>query len=142
MCYIDNISEVSHSFRDVLLFQASLVYMCKQIYIIYTRKYMLTQIVKSPNLAVERWSPLNRSFQTSRKHPRTKVTPDFHLTYIKIGEIWGRDKNDKNGYFSIFLHKIICCGCVVDTHPKHMSADLTKGSFGHLSSFCVINKNV
>ena len=80
MCNIDNISEVSHSFRDVLLFQTSLGYMCKQIYIIYTRKYMLTQIVKGPNLAVESLSPLNMSFQTSRKHLRTKVTPDFHLT--------------------------------------------------------------
>ena len=43
-------------------------------------------------------------------------------------EIWGRNQNDKNGKFSIFLHKIICCGCVLEsphrgdsnTHPKHM----------------------
>ena len=27
--------------------------------------------------------------KSSRKHLRTKVTPDFHLTYSKIGEIWG-----------------------------------------------------
>ena len=31
----------------------------------------------------------------SLKHLRTKVTPDFHLTYM--GEIWGRNQNDKNG---------------------------------------------
>ena len=67
---------------------------------------------------------------TSRKHLRTKVTPDFHLTYtvVKMGEICGWYQNDKNGKFSIFLHKIICCGCVLEsphrgdsnTHPKHM----------------------
>ena len=33
---------------------------------------------------------------TTRKHLRTKVTPDFHLTYSKIGEIWGRNQHDKN----------------------------------------------
>ena len=32
---------------------------------------------------------------TSRKHLRTKVTPHFHLTYSKKGEIWGRNQNDK-----------------------------------------------
>ena len=31
---------------------------------------------------------------TSRKHLRTKVTPDWHLTVKKTGEIWG-------WYFSI-----------------------------------------
>ena len=34
---------------------------------------------------------------TSRKHLRTKVTPDFHLIYSKKEEIWGRNQNDKNG---------------------------------------------
>ena len=34
----------------------------------------------------------------SGKHLRTKVTPDFHLTYSKkMGEILGRNQNDKNG---------------------------------------------
>ena len=41
---------------------------------------------------------------------------------------WGQNQNDKNGKFSIFLHKIICCGCVLEsphrgdsnTHPQHM----------------------
>ena len=50
------------------------------------------------------------------------------LSIVKMGEIWGRNQNDKNGLFSIFLHKIICCGCVSEsphrgdsnTHPKHM----------------------
>ena len=47
---------------------------------------------------------------------------------LKMEEIWGWNQNDKNGKFSIFLHKIICCGCVLEspprgdsnTHPKHM----------------------
>ena len=47
---------------------------------------------------------------------------------LKMGEIWGRNQNDKNGKFSLFLHKIICCRCVLEsphrgdsnTHPKHM----------------------
>ena len=64
----------------------------------------------------------------SRKHLRTKVTPDFHLHIVKMGEIWGWYQNGKKWYFSIFLHKIICCGCVLEsphrgdsnTHPKHM----------------------
>ena len=30
---------------------------------------------------------------TSRKHLRTKVTSDFHLTCSKKGEIWGRNQN-------------------------------------------------
>ena len=36
---------------------------------------------------------------SSRKHLRTKVTPDFHLTYhvIKMEEIWGQNQNDENG---------------------------------------------
>ena len=38
---------------------------------------------------------------TSRKHLRTKVTPDLHLTYSKTGEILGYCLNDKNGTFSI-----------------------------------------
>ena len=47
------------------------------------------------------------------------------LHIVKMGEIWGRNQNDKNGLFSIFLHKIICFGCVLElgdsnTHPKHM----------------------
>ena len=65
---------------------------------------------------------------TSRNHLRTKVTPDFHLTYSKNGGNLGRNRNIKNGLFSICLHKIICCGCVLEsphrgdsnTYPKHM----------------------
>ena len=45
-----------------------------------------------------------------------------------MGEIWGQNQNDKNGLFTIYLHKIIYCGCVLEsphrgdsnTHPKHM----------------------
>ena len=45
-----------------------------------------------------------------------------------MGEISGRNQNDKKRKISIFLHKIICSGCVLesphrgdsDTHPKHM----------------------
>ena len=58
-----------------------------------------------------------------------------HATYfpnapriVKMGEIWGRNQNDKKLKIWIFLHKIICCGCVFEsphrgdsnTHPKHM----------------------
>ena len=65
---------------------------------------------------------------TSRKHLRTKVTPDFHLTYIvKMGKSGVGIKLIKME-FSMFLHKIICCGCVLEsphrgdsnTHRKHM----------------------
>ena len=45
-----------------------------------------------------------------------------------MGEIWDRNQNDKKWKISIFLHKIICCGCVLEsprwgdsnTHPEHM----------------------
>ena len=33
----------------------------------------------------------------SRNHFRTKVTPDFHLTYSKNGGNLGRNQNDKKG---------------------------------------------
>ena len=44
--------------------------------------------------------------------------------------------------FSIFLHKIICCGCVLEspqrddsnTHPQHMSLWRTSGNSGKNSS--------
>ena len=47
---------------------------------------------------------------------------------VKMGEILGQNQNDKNGKNSIFFHKIICCGCVLEspcrgnsnTHPKCM----------------------
>ena len=40
----------------------------------------------------------------------------------------GSGRINKSGLFSLFLHKIICCGCVLEsphrgdsnTHPKHM----------------------
>ena len=51
----------------------------------------------------------------SRKHLHTKVTPDFHLTYSKNGGNLGSESNDKNGLISIFLHKIICCGRVLES---------------------------
>ena len=41
---------------------------------------------------------------SSRKQLRTKVTPDLHLTYSKMGEIWGwykMVKSDNFQYFSI-----------------------------------------
>ena len=53
----------------------------------------------------------------------TEVTPDLHLTYSKHGVNLGLES-----IYKIFLHKIICCGCVLEsphrgdsnTHPKHM----------------------
>ena len=41
--------------------------------------------------------PPRRQVFLSRKRLRTKVTPDFQLTYSKKWEIWGRNQNDKNG---------------------------------------------
>ena len=38
---------------------------------------------------------------TSRKHLRTKVTPDFHLTYSKNGRNLGSDSIDNFQYFFI-----------------------------------------
>ena len=43
----------------------------------------------------------NLEVHTLRKYLHTKVTPDFHLTscIVKMGEILGRNQNDKNGNF-------------------------------------------
>ena len=49
---------------------------------------------------------------TSRKHLRTKVTPDLHLTYSKNGGNLGLVLNDKKWKF---LHKIICCGDLLES---------------------------
>ena len=75
----------------------------------------------------------------SRKHLRTKVTPDFQLRYNKNGAwksgVWIKIiKMDKNQYFS----KIICCGCVLEsphrgdsnTHPQHMILWRTHDNLG------------
>ena len=45
-----------------------------------------------------------------------------------MGEILGWYQKDKTWLFSIFLNKIICCGCVLEsprrgdsyTHPRHI----------------------
>ena len=68
--------------------------------------------------------------QASRKHLRTKVAPDLHLTYSKDGGKSGVGIKmiKKMGKKSIFIHKIICCGCALEsphrgdsnTHSKHM----------------------
>ena len=66
-----------------------------------------------------------RSLDTSRKHFRTKVTPDLHLTYSKNGGNLGLVLNDKKWKF---LHKIICCGDLLESPrggdsnrlPQHM----------------------
>ena len=49
--------------------------------------------------------PVYNRIATSRKHLRTKVTPDFHLTYSKNGENWGRIQNDKSEEFLYFSIK-------------------------------------
>ena len=41
----------------------------------------------------------------SRKHLRTKMTPDFHLTYGKNGGKWGKNQNDKSEQFRYFSIK-------------------------------------
>ena len=50
--------------------------------------------------------------QSSRKHLRTKVTPDLHLTYIKN---WGNLRLVLNDKKWKFLHKIICCGDLLES---------------------------
>ena len=60
-----------------------------------------------------------------------------------MGEIWGQNINDKKRKFSIFLHRIICCGCVLgsshrgdsNTHPKHMILWRTYDIFGKNTCF-------
>ena len=51
----------------------------------------------------------------SRKHLRTKVTPDLHLIYNENGENLGLVLNDKWK----FLHKIICCGDLLESPPLY-----------------------
>ena len=61
-----------------------------------------------------------------------------------MGKIWGRNQNDKKGKISIFLHKIICCGCVLEsphrgdsnTHPKHMILWRNHDNYGKTMVFC------
>ena len=53
-----------------------------------------------------------RGLSTSRKHLRTKVTPDLHLTYSKNGGNLGLVLNDKKWKFP---HKIICCGDLLES---------------------------
>ena len=48
-----------------------------------------------------------RKILPSRKHLRTKVSPDLHLIYSKNGGNLGLVLNDR---IRNFLHKIICCG--------------------------------
>ena len=49
---------------------------------------------------------------SSRKRLLTKVTPDLHLTYSKNGGNLGLVLNDKKWKF---LHKIICCGDLLES---------------------------
>ena len=53
-----------------------------------------------------------RHIISSRKHFRTKVTPDLHLTYSKNGGNLGLVLNDKKWKF---LHTIICCGFLLES---------------------------
>ena len=63
---------------------------------------------------VRLWLPVFRKYcryrvhgeTSSRKHLRTKVTPDLHLAYSKNGG--NLDKKWK------FLHKIVCCGDLLE----------------------------
>ena len=49
---------------------------------------------------------------SSRKHLRTNVTPDFYLTYSKNWGNLGLVLKDKKWKF---LHKIICCGDLLES---------------------------
>ena len=55
---------------------------------------------------------LARRCPACRKHLRTKVTPDLHLTYSKFGGNLGLVLNDKNW---LFLYQIICCGNLLES---------------------------
>ena len=55
---------------------------------------------------------ITTQYSTSRKHLRTKVTPDLHLTYSKNGGNLGLVFNYKKWKF---LHKIICCGDLLES---------------------------
>ena len=55
---------------------------------------------------------ITTQYSTSRKHLRTKVTPDLHLTYSKNGRNLGLVLNDKKWKF---LHKFICCGDLLES---------------------------
>ena len=57
-------------------------------------------------------SHLMEKSKSSRKHLRTKVTPDLHLTYSKNGGLLRLVLNDKKWKF---LHKIICCGDLLES---------------------------
>ena len=55
------------------------------------------------------------SFQSPRKHLRSKVTPNSHLTYSKMGgnlALVVKCKND------LFLHKTIFCGYSLESHCR------------------------
>ena len=49
-----------------------------------------------------------------------------------MGEIWGQNQNDKNGYFSIFPHKITCCGCVLDRLTEAILIHIQNMFYGEL----------
>ena len=78
-------------------------------------------------------------FTDARTHGRTDPRTPDRLVYYKLTfepKIWGWNQNDKKCLLSIFLHKIICCGCVLEspqrgdsnTHPQHMILWITAGN--------------
>ena len=67
---------------------------------------------------------------SSRKHLRTKVTPDFHLTYSKNGEIWGRSQNDNKNSAEVNIAPAfgeITTACNVGQAKKGHGACLKSG---------------
>ena len=79
---------------------------------------------------------INANLYTGRKHLRTKVTPDLHLIYSKNWETWGWNRNNKKRYFSIFLHKIICCGCVLESPRRGDSNEELRKQHSYDLVFC------
>ena len=57
-----------------------------------------------------------------------------------MGEIWGRNQNNKNGKFSIFLHKIICCGCVLESPHEAILIHIQNIRF--YGEFMIINVKI
>ena len=79
------------------------------------------------------------SDQSSWIHLRTNVTPDLHITYSNIGEIWGWNKMIK---FDIFLYFSIK-SYVLDvyknrldsnSHPQHMILLRTESNYGKITT--------
>ena len=70
--------------------------------------------------------------ETSPYKSDPKFPPNI-IIIVKMGEIRGRNQNDKKRKISIFLHKIICCGCVLES-PHGGENRLTEAILIHIQN--------